>query len=46
MVENSKTAIARYCFIVRHGERADQTTEFQNKIENPADPVLTPTGHQ
>ena len=45
MVESTKKAITRYCFIVRHGERADNSVYYRAQIKNWTDPMLTPTGH-
>ena len=46
MVETTKKALTRYCFVVRHGERADQSPELKSTVTNSADPVLTPVGHR
>ena len=36
----------RYCFIMRHGERADKSNDEELKAQytDHADPILTPTG--
>ena len=38
----------RYCFVIRHGERADQASDaaLKQQYEGHCDPILTPVGHQ
>ena len=37
--------IARYCFVVRHGQRADHSVEFREEYKGHPDPFLTEKGH-
>ena len=37
--------IARYCFVIRHGQRADQSKEFLHKYRGHPDAFLTKKGH-
>ena len=50
MVENegpgNQPTATRYCFIVRHGERADHAPETQEEYKDHPDAYLTPRGHQ
>ena len=36
----------RYCFIIRHGERADRAPQYRAEYANHPDAFLTPLGHQ
>ena len=44
----SQNKTFRYCFIVRHGERADQASDpaLREQYDGHSDPILTPLGHQ
>ena len=47
MVEQDNQRLTtRYCFLVRHGERADQASETAEEYRNYPDPYLTQRGHQ
>ena len=37
--------VGRYFFVIRHGQRADQTEKYKSERGNP-DPFLTPIGHK
>lgn len=36
----------RYCFVIRHGERADRAPAFRAEYANHPDAFLTPLGHE
>lgn len=50
MVENegpgNQPMNTRYCFIVRHGERADHAPETKEEYKGHPDAYLTPRGHK
>ena len=50
MVENgpsaTQPATTRYCFIIRHGERADFAPETAEEYRGHPDAYLTPRGHK
>ena len=45
MAEEQATGAVRYCFIVRHGERADLAEETKAEWAGHPDAFLTPRGH-
>lgn len=40
------TTTTRYCFVIRHGERADRAPETAAEYEGHPDAFLTAKGHQ
>ena len=45
MVQAQRLAATRYCFIVRHGERADHASQTKAQYQGHPDAYLTPLGH-
>ena len=43
--EDSQSSSTRYCFVVRHGERADHAPETKAQYQGHPDAYLTPKGH-
>ena len=37
--------IARYCFVIRHGQRADQSKQYLQEYKGHPDAFLTSKGH-